>query len=144
MYDLSVRVPLIVYDPRIRQHQEVETMALNEDIAATIAELGQVPLPQNWQGKSLCPLLKKATPNFQRDTILIEHLWEFENIPPSEGVRTKDWKYFRYVNDKAWEELYDLKNDPNEEFNLAKKPQYQAVLAQLRRSLENCIQKYRF
>lgn len=143
MYDLSVRVPLIVYDPRIRQHQEVEMMALNVDIAATIAELGQVPLPQGWQGKSLCPLLKKTAPNFQRDTILIEHLWEFENIPPSEGVRTQDWKYFRYVNDKAWEELYDLKSDPNEEFNLAKKPQYQVVLSQLRRSLENCIQKYR-
>jgi arylsulfatase A-like enzyme len=59
MYDLSVRVPLIVYDPRIRQHQEVETMALNVDIAATIAELGKVPLPQGWQGKSLYPLLKK-------------------------------------------------------------------------------------
>ncbi|MDX2070093.1 MAG: sulfatase [Haliscomenobacter sp.] len=143
MYDLSVRVPLIVYDPRIRQHQDVETMALNVDIAATIAELGQVPLPQGWQGKSLCSLLKKTAPNFNRDTILVEHLWEFENIPPSEGVRTKDWKYFRYINDKAWEELYDLKNDPNEEHNLAKNPQYQVVLAQLRRSLENFIQKYR-
>ncbi len=143
MYDLSVRVPLIIYDPRIRQHQDVETMALNVDIAATIAELGKVPLPQDWQGKSLYPLLKKAAPNFQRDTILIEHLWEFENIPPSEGVRTKDWKYFRYVNDKAWEELYDLKNDPNEEHNLVKNPQSQTVLTQLRRSIEHLIQKYR-
>jgi hypothetical protein len=50
---------------------------------------------------------------------------------------------FRYLNDKAWKELYDLKNDPNEEFNPAKKPQYQVVLAQLRRSLENFIEKYR-
>lgn len=143
MYDLSVRVPLIIYDPRIRQHQEVETMALNVDIAATIAELGRVPLPQNWQGKSLCPLLKRAAPNFHRDTILIEHLWEFEHIPPSEGIRTQDWKYFRYVNDKFWEELYDLKNDPKEEHNLVADPQYTSVLAQMRKSLDNRIQKYR-
>lgn len=143
MYDLSVRVPLIIYDPRIRQHHEVETMALNIDIAATIAELGRVPLPQNWQGKSLCPLLKKAAPNFHRDTILIEHLWEFEHIPPSEGVRTRDWKYFRYINDKSWEELYDLKNDPKEAHNLVADPQYTSVLAQMRKSLDNRIQKYR-
>jgi alpha-L-rhamnosidase len=143
MYDLSVRVPLIIYDPRIRQHQDVEAMALNVDVAATIAELGRVPLPQSWQGKSLYPLLKKAAPNLHRDTILIEHLWEFENIPPSEGVRTNDWKYFRYVNDKSWEELYDLKNDPNEEHNLAKNLGFQAILTQLRQSTERLIQQYR-
>lgn len=143
MYDLSVRVPLIVYDPRIRRHQEVETMAANVDIAATIAELGKAPLPQGWQGKSLYPLLTQAAPTFNRDTLLIEHLWEFENIPPSEGVRTQDWKYFRYVTDKSWEELYDLKNDPREEHNLAKNPQHRAVLNQLRRSLDNLIQTYR-
>ena len=39
MYDLSINVPLIIYDPRVRKHQDVEAMALNLDVPSTIADL---------------------------------------------------------------------------------------------------------
>ena len=35
MYDNSIRVPLIVYDPRVKQHTEITDMALNIDVPAT-------------------------------------------------------------------------------------------------------------
>ena len=143
MYDNSVRVPLIVYDPRLEKHQDVDEMALNVDISATIADLAGIKSPKEWQGKSLYPIVSGASKTLQRDTVLIEHLWEFDPIPPSEGVRTKDWKYFRYVNDKTLEELYDLKNDPKEINNLVKNAQYKDVLAKMRQSTEGLIQKYK-
>ncbi|MGC9353598.1 MAG: sulfatase family protein, partial [Mariniphaga sp.] len=124
MYDNSVRVPLIVYDPRENRHRDVDDMALNIDIPSTILDLAGVPQPESWHGKSLLPVVSGTQKSLDRDTVLIEHLWEFENIPPSEGVRTSEWKYFRYVNDKSWEELYNLKNDPKETENLASKPEY--------------------
>lgn len=142
MYDKSLRVPLIIYDPRAIAHQDIDEMALNIDVPATILEFAGVKQPKNYQGKSLIPLIKQATKSINRDTVLIEHLWEFESIPPSEGVRTKDWKYFRYVNDKSWEELYDLKTDPEEIENLAKNEKYKAVLVKLRQKTENLIQKF--
>jgi alpha-L-rhamnosidase len=142
MYDLSVRVPLIVFDPRVKKHQDIEEMALNIDIAVTIADMAGVPKAKNWQGKSVFPLVKGLSRTLNRDTVLIEHLWEFENIPPSEGVRTKDWKYFRYVNDKAWEELYNLKVDPNETENLAKNPKYANVLKNLQGKTQELIEKF--
>ena len=132
MYDNSVRVPLIVYDPRLNKHQDLEDFAQNVDVPATILDMAGVKAPDRWQGKSLYPLVKGNKESL-RDTILIEHLWEFANIPPSEGVRTKDWKYFRYVNDKSIEELYFLKDDPKEINNLAADPKYKNQLLALRK-----------
>lgn len=143
MYDLSVRVPLIIYDPRVNKHQDIDEQALNVDIAATITDFAGISTPSVFQGKSLVPMVKNAQKSLNRDTVLLEHLWEFKDIPSSEGVRTNDWKYFRYVNDKSWEELYDLKNDPNEVNNLAKNPQYAQNLAKLRQSTEGLIQKFK-
>jgi alpha-L-rhamnosidase len=142
MYDLSIRVPLIIYDPRVQKHQDVEAMALNLDVSATIADLAGLAQPKSWHGKSLVPIVSGNSNNVQRDTILIEHLWERESIPPSEGVRTPDWKYFHYVNDKSWEELYNLKKDPRETDNLAKKPEYKKTLEELRNKLDMMARKY--
>ena len=76
------------------------------------------------------------------DTILIEHLWEFQHIPPSEGVRTANWKYLRYVNDKSSEELYDLSNDPRETKNLAADQGQASVLMSLRQKTDELIQRF--
>lgn len=133
MYDNSVRVPLIVYDPRVEAQEDIEEMALNIDVPATIADLAGIEKPETWQGKSLLPIVEGKTKTLDRDTILIEHLWEFEHIPPSEGVRTDDWKYFRYINDKSSEELYHLKSDPREINNLAADPKYKQVLQEFRK-----------
>lgn len=141
MYDNSVRVPLIIYDPRTPKHQDIDEMALNIDVPATILDVAGLKQPKNYHGKSLLPIVSGKNNSLNREAVLIEHLWEFESIPPSEGVRTKDWKYFRYVNDKSWEELYDLKNDPQEINNLAKNAQFTATLNKLRQETEAQIQK---
>jgi alpha-L-rhamnosidase len=132
MYDNSVRVPLIVYDPRAEEHFDIGDMALNIDVPATMLDLAGVERPESWQGKSLLPVVSGKENSLHRDTILIEHLWEFDKIPPSEGVRTKEWKYFRYINDKSSEELYHLVSDPRETNNLAANPEYKHILLELR------------
>ncbi|MEI6143701.1 MAG: sulfatase/phosphatase domain-containing protein, partial [Mariniphaga sp.] len=142
MYDNSVRVPLIVYDPRANKHQDINDMALNIDVPATIMNLAGVNQPKSWHGKSLLPIVQGNLKTLGRDTILIEHLWEFKDIPPSEGVRTAEWKYFRYVNDKMTEELYNLATDPLEKDNLATQKSQEKVLLSLRKKLEQLSGKY--
>ena len=139
LYDNSVRVPLMVYDPREKAHFDSHEMALNIDVPATILDLAGVNQPESWQGKSLMSIVKGENADLERDTVLIEHLWNFEHIPPSEGVRTKDWKYFRYVNDKSVEELYYLKDDPRELNNLASNPKYADTLNIFRKSCDVLI-----
>lgn len=138
LYDNSIRVPLIIYDPRA-EHQDVEELVQNVDIPSTIMDLAGLESPKSWQGMSLLPIVEQKRSGLRRDTVLIEHLWEFEHIPPSEGLRTKDWKYFRYVNDKSSEELYSLKKDPREIENLAKNPQFQDVLREFREKCDALI-----
>ncbi len=141
MYDNSIRVPLIVFDPRVNKHQDVKDMVLNIDVPQTIADIAGVKAPSTWQGKSLMPIVTKEKNTIERDTILIEHIWDFSEIPPSEGVRTKEWKYFRYVNDKNIEELYNLKKDPKEINNLVNKSKYKSVLNNLRKKTDELIKK---
>lgn len=137
MYDNCLRVPMIIYDPRFKNHHDNAEMALNIDIPATILDLAGVAKPASWQGKSLLPIVQGKTKSLNRDTILVEHLWDFDPIPPSEGVRTNEWKYMRYINDKSIEELYNIANDPMEINNLALQPDQQNRLMEFR---EKCNQ----
>lgn len=142
MYDNSIRVPLIVFDPRNKMHQDVDHLALNTDVPATIIDLAGLKQPKQWHGKSLMPIVDTQAKTL-RDTLLIEHLWEFKDIPPSEGIKTLGWKYFRYVNDKSIEEMYDLSKDPKEIDNLALKPEFEAKLKELRAATDRLITKFK-
>ncbi len=143
MYEQSIRVPLIIYDPRNPQHRDIDQLAMNIDIPSTILDLAGCQIPESWQGKSLVPFLNSTSYDLKRDTALIEHLWNFEHIPPSEGLRTSDWKYFRYVNDQSIEELYHLSVDPLETVNLAGDPDHQARMETFRSHLARQIHQYR-
>jgi len=142
MYDNSVRVPLIIYDPRAEKHLDIDDMALNIDVPATMLDMAGVERPGSWQGKSLLPVVLGNESSLHRDTVLIEHLWEFDHIPPSEGVRTREWKYFRYMNDKSSEELYNLASDPRETDNLASNPEYRHILLELRDKNDQLGQRF--
>lgn len=142
MYDNSIRVPLVIFDPRSNNNEDSDEMALNIDIPATILDLAGIKQPESYQGKSLVPIISGKEKSIGRDTVLVEHLWEFESIPPSEGIRTSEWKYLRYVNNKSYEELYNLKNDPKEINNLAGDKKYKNVLEDLRAKNDELAELY--
>ena len=140
----SIRVPMIVFDPRADKRLQGITsdkMTLNIDIAPTILELAGLEAPQLMQGRSLTPLLSGGKPEWRTD-FLCEHLFEHPKIPKSEGVRTERWKYFRYFEQQpVYEELYDLENDPHESRNLVGDPGYVKELDQLRKRCNELIQE---
>jgi len=142
MYDNSLRVPLIIYDPRAKQHHDVNDMVLNIDIPKTILDLAGVKLPNKYQGKSLLTYVIGENPKKVRDAILFEHLWKLPEIPSSEGIRTTKWKYFRYRFIHSPEELYDLETDPLETNNLAQDTAHKKIVDELRRKCDAQIKKY--
>ena len=131
MFANSLRVPLIIYDPRNPLHRDIEDFALNIDIASTIFDFAGLEIPVVWQGKSLAAYTKGENPAQGRKEFIAEHLWEVDIIAPSEGLRTKDWKYFRYRNDPDHEELYNLEKDPLEKDNLVGKKKYRNKLKKM-------------
>ena len=142
MYDVSIRVPLIIYDPRVHKPAAIDAMVLNIDITKTMLGIAGITAPKNYQGQNLMPFVEKGNIPSNRNSILIEHLWKLPEIPSSEGIRTANWKYFRYRLISAPEELYDLKNDPLEKNNLAANPKYAKQLALLRQKCDAAILKY--
>jgi alpha-L-rhamnosidase len=143
MYDASIRIPLIIYDPREKNHSSIDAMVLNIDVSKSILEFAGLRAPKNYQGIGLTPFLKKGNIPSARKSILIEHLWKLPEIPSSEGIRTARWKYFRYRSIKAPEELYDLQNDPLETINLAGNQKYKKVINELRKLNDSSAEKFK-
>lgn len=140
MYENSLRVPLVIFDPRAKQARKVEDFALNIDIAPTILDFARVDLPESYEGQSLAGFVTSAKAENPRTDFFIEHLWKVDIIPASEGMRSGNWKYFRYVDHPEREELYDLESDPLELANLALDPKYQSKLRKFRLEFEKKTQ----
>ncbi len=134
-HELSIRVPLIVYDPRLpteRRGTRRDEMVLNIDLAQTLLDAADVPAPATMQGSSLLPLTRGESPVWRQE-FFYEHLFAHPGLAKSEAVRTGRWKYMRYVETQPiHEELYDLSRDPGETSNLAGEPGQRTILGDLR------------
>lgn len=128
-HELSIRVPLIIYDPRqpAWHGRTTDQYTLNIDLAPTMLTLAGLPVPRRMQGRSLTELMDKPNRPW-RTAFFFEHLINIPAvfIPQSEGILSNDKKYVHYFNVRqpgdSYEEIYDLQTDPQELTNLATKP----------------------
>ena len=126
MHEVSIRVPLVIYDPRKPEPgpEVLDQMVLNIDLPPTILEYAGIKAPERLQGRSLIPLVTGHDVEW-RSSIFCEHLMIESHIPNSECIRTENMKFIRYPEHPEYVELYDLINDPWEEKNLADDPKYE-------------------
>jgi arylsulfatase A-like enzyme len=137
-YEESIRVPLIVSDPRMPAAMRGRTngeFVLNVDLAATILAAANVAAPAGMQGRDFAPLYRTATapdPAW-RDEFFYEHaiISNKNRIPASQALVRHDAKYI-YWPDFEYEELFDLKADPQEQQNLIADPARSQQLAALK------------
>jgi arylsulfatase A-like enzyme len=139
MYEESIRVPLIIRDPRLPatvRGTRCDKMALSIDLAPTMLAMAGVPVPASMQGRDLTPLISGRAVDWRKD-------WYYEHTyntnPPRrpiakcEGIREDAWKYTRYSEtEPPYEQLFNLENDPRETRNLADDPAHAAALTRLR------------
>ena len=144
-WEEDLRIPLIIYDPRNKaeQGEENTNLALNIDIAPTILELAGLNPPDSYQGRSLTPFLNGNKPTDWRTEFFFEHMYQPKrvSIPPTVGIRTENWKYVDFYKN-GFQQLYDLRNDPQEKFNLAELPKYQSTLKMLSLKTDGYIERY--
>jgi len=144
-HELSIRVPMIVHDPRLPREQRgrrLEAMALNIDVAPTLLDYAGLAPPTGMQGRSLASLVEGEQPEDWRTDFFYEHWFTAGGqIVPSEGYRDERWKYARYLvpgeekqGTARWEELYDLETDPHEMENLASLPEHAETLEKVRQA----------
>ncbi|PXF26250.1 MAG: hypothetical protein CXX67_07780, partial [Thaumarchaeota archaeon] len=120
-YDYTLKSTALFYHnsiPKITVQNQIRSI----DILPTILEILSIPIDENYekfQGKSLLPIIKgnkETRIAFSQSGNPLK-----TGKPPKEpnvnAIRTDDWKYIKNTHDDS-EELYNLKDDPNEEKNL--------------------------
>ena len=137
MYEESIRVPMMIYDPRLPKSLNGirSQSALNIDLTATVMDIAGVSAP-HMEGKSLLPVMKNPESEWRDDWYYLHDVYSRSKghpLPNCEGVRTERWKYIHYRGtDPVQEELFDLHADPKEMNDLSANPEYSVILNQLR------------
>jgi arylsulfatase A-like enzyme len=146
-YEQALRVPLVVRDPRLparRRGAVRDELALNIDVAPTIVSAARVAPPPLMQGQDLSPLYLAEKPPAWRDEFFYEHptITSRDRIPSSRGVIRRDRKYV-YWPEFEYEQLFDLKSDPEEMRNLVDNPAHASQLSNMRTRFAEWRQRVR-
>ncbi|MBB3209486.1 arylsulfatase A-like enzyme [Rhodopirellula rubra] len=133
----SIRVPLIVRDPRMPKNiggQTNDEFTLNVDLAPTILAAAKIDAPETMQGRDFSTLYLASEKPQWREEFFYEHpmLKTTEFIPASEALVRKGWKYM-YWPEFEREQLFDLTDDPIEEKDLASNPEHAVKLGEMRK-----------
>lgn len=132
----SIRVPLIIRDPRMPAAKHGTThdgFTLNVDLAPTILASTGIYAPATMQGRDIAPLYLTESTDDWRTEFFYEHatLPGKVDIPGSEALVRKDWKYFYWPEAKL-EQLFHIAKDPREENDLAADPAQKDRLDEMR------------
>ena len=122
----STHVPLIFAGPGVKVGGRCSQPAELLDIYPTLVELCGTPVQSGLEGHSLAPQLKNAD---------AKRLWPAITTANqnNHSVVTDKWRFIQYADGS--QELYNEQNDPNEWTNLASKPEYKKVIADLKKWL---------
>ena len=124
-YHASTSIPLVIrWDGRVAAGRVDGRIALNVDVAKTIASAAKVPMTTD--GMSL---LARRT----RKGFVLEAAHRSNYIRPAYcGWRTKHWMYVHYSTGE--EEMYAYRSDPDELNNLAGNPAHAGQLSAMKAS----------
>ncbi|TLP69243.1 phosphonate monoester hydrolase [Parasedimentitalea maritima] len=140
-HEPSIKVPLIIYDPRkqadVSRGTTCDALVEAIDLAPTFLEVaGGAPVPHILEGRSLQPWLHGQNPEW-RDYAVAE--FDYSTMPLSAklGLAPKDARLFM-VTDHRWKlmhaegglrpMLFDLETDPNELVDLGTSAEHADVL----------------
>lgn len=136
-YEESIRVPLVVYDPRLpasKKNTSNDEFVLNIDIAPSIIAAAGSIIPTAIQGNDFSALyLNPKTPKWRQD-FYYEHpvVNNKTFIPSSEALVTHHNKYI-YWPDYQVEEYFDLIKDRYEEHNSIANAKDQKVITAMKK-----------
>ncbi len=144
MYDHLMRIPLMIRVPAHIGGKNAyidRVLTSNVDIVPTILDLAKIPQPEQspCDGISLASYLVSTifTIKKPRDAIYGQYYSKQKWVNPIRTIRTHDWKFNLDLSGE--EELYELRNDPEEIYNLADQIDVKELKLTLKHRLEQWI-----
>lgn len=147
-HECSVRVPLIIADPRSSadstRGSRSDALVEAIDLVPTFMEaVGAQSADHRLEGRSLMQLLEGDTPQDWRDDVFSEIDYAFYaaremlDAPASEArgymIRTDRWKYVYFKGFGC--QLFDLEADPHEFTDLGRDPEYAGICTEMHERL---------
>lgn len=126
LWQRTSHVPFIWAGKGIPKNKKVNTTVSLIDMYPTFVELCDLPKVKNLEGVSLVSSLKKPTKAKDRNVLLPS------NDKGSYAMINTNWRYISYFD--GGEELYNVKEDPNEWNNLAGDKKYRPVMDEMKKS----------
>jgi N-acetylglucosamine-6-sulfatase len=120
-YEPSIRVPMLCAAPGLVAPGTVlDELALNVDVAPTVLDLLGFEPPAHWHGRSLVPLLRGDAPDWRKE-FAYEYFFErmFPQTPTLFGLRNERYKFATHWGLDEPDQLFDLRDDPEEQRNRA-------------------------
>jgi choline-sulfatase len=125
MYEHSMRLPLILVGPGVPAGQRCDAPVYMQDVMPTTLELAGVKKPAGVDFTSLIPFLDDPTRPGEYEAIYGCYKKDLQRM-----IRADQWKLIVYPQAKTVR-LFDLKNDPMEQHDLANEPQHNETVARL-------------
>ncbi len=144
-FEEVLRLPFVVRAPgRVEgPGRRAEQMALNIDLGPTLLDLAGLPASPTMHGRSLVPAMRSAGAPGRR-AWLVENHREFPyNAPSYRGVRTERHLYVEYEG-RFEPSLHDVVRDPRQQQDIMGTAEADALLPELRRTLEALKRGERF
>ncbi len=130
-FEASVRVPLIIkWGKNIPGGRIINENVSQCDLFATLCDLAGIPTPDGLDSRSLVPLLKGESDNW--DNVVVSQLGK--NIM----IKRDNLKY-QYYGGNMPEVLFDLEKDPRETKNFIDDPGYTQQLTYFRNYLSEIL-----
>ena len=132
MYEELYHVPQLVRWPGVTAPGSVcREFVANMDLAATALAAAGIEPPEDYQARSLLPLLAEETSGWPDDVVC-----EYHGHRYLFSQRMVRWGHYKYVfNAPSFDELYDLHVDPHELCNCIDDPAYADVAKEGRERL---------
>jgi arylsulfatase A-like enzyme len=131
LYEHSIRVPMIFSGPGIPKNVLNNSFVYLSDIAPTIYDYLEIKAPKTVEAKSLLPILHHPEKAVRDQIYNVYGHW-------SRSLKTKDgYKLILYnVNGVLTSQLFNLKTDPWEKYNLAQDKTQQRRIKRMRNLLK--------
>ena len=119
LFDELIRIPLLFVGKNIPGDKQVSRQVANVDIFPTILDLLELSDNLQRDGRSLIPYFRGDIME-EREVYLHTIPYVEKSIDDKVGIRTPNYKYFRYAREPSENvNLYDLEKDPQENNNIA-------------------------
>ena len=142
-YETSSRVPLLMQCPDLIQGSTVvDEVVANIDIAPTVMQAMGLKKPPYMDGQSFLPLACGEEIPW-RDYFLYAYYWEqnYPQTPTHFSLRGDQYKYTTYYGLWDTDELFDIKNDPEEQKNLIHDPAFQKMKQHMQNQLYTMMEE---